>query len=432
MPRLIILLLTLVALAVLALQNLSTTVSLVVLSGTLPELPLGILLVCAVGIGAFLTLILYGLVSLRRPPESKYRPMGRRVPYPNSPGSSTLPPSGPPYKPEDSTVSGSGYGSTSSAFVSEPATTVDPAPASPPPQDTPIQDRYAQDSYSDSYAQDSYAQDSYAQDSYAQDSYAAQDTYSQAPPSQDTYRSQDTYQRDTYGAVAEGPAPNYGGVPRSNISQGIGVSGQSKSDRTGFPKQPLAGLKSVFGKKKDRNGDEPAVADRPVGDDWGELRTTAQRNSWEVIEGERSNFEAGARELLKFGRDVGTHAGRLAEDIATGWNNRDNAPPGAPPEEIAGRAYPAEGYDAYYADDSDYTGDRSEGYEQAPGARKRTYGESLYDDPDARGTGEEGDYPAYEDADGRDEIGPDGVYEADFRVLEPPSKPLSDEDQDYA
>ncbi|MEL6471804.1 MAG: hypothetical protein AAFQ74_18920, partial [Cyanobacteria bacterium J06623_4] len=405
-----------------------TTVSLVVLSSTLPELPLGILLVCAVGIGALLTLILYGLVSLRRPPESKYRPMGRRVPYPDSPGSSTLPPSGPPYKPEDSSATGSGYGSTPSAFVSEPATTADPAPASPPPpQDTPIQDRYAQDRY---------AQDSYS-DSYAQDSYAARDTYSQAPSYQHTYQSQDTYQQDTYqqdtyGVGAEGQGPNYGGVPRSNISQGVGVSGQSKSDRTGFPQQPLAGLKSVFGKKKDRNSDDPAATDRPVGDDWGELRTTAQRNSWEVIEGERSNFEAGARELLKFGRDVGTHAGRLAEDIASGWNNRDNAPSGARPEEIAGREYPAEGYDAYYADDSYYTGDRSEGYEQAPGARKRTYGESLYDEPDARGTGEDGDYPAHGDAEGRDEMGPDGVYEADFRVLEPPSKPLSDEDDDYA
>ncbi|MEL6158466.1 MAG: hypothetical protein AAGJ95_15300 [Cyanobacteria bacterium J06554_11] len=405
MPRLIILLLTLIALAILALQNLATSVSLVVLSSTLPDLPLGILLVCAVGIGALLTLIMYGLVSLRRPPESKYRPMGRRVPYPDSPGSSTLPPSGPTYKPEDSSVSEGGYGSTSSAFVTEPAAPAtpeqDPAPAPIPPRDTPTQDSYVQDSYSQDYS----FRDAYSQDSYSQDSY-----------------SRETYQSDVYSDRSESTSPNYGGAPTSNISQGVGVRGNAEGDRTGFPKQPLAGLKSVFGKKKDRNDDEPTVTDRPIGDDWGDLRTTAQRNSWEVIEGQRSNLEEGARELLRFGRDVGTQAGRLAEDIASGWNRNDGR------EGTATEDYPAEGYDAYYEDDSYYTGNRPEGYEEVPGAAKRTYGESLYDGPNARDVHSDATYPDHEADEMRDEIGPDGVYEADFRVIEPPSKPLSDED----
>lgn len=130
MVKLIILLLIIGIMAALAIQN-PTAFPLVVLgSYQTAAIPLGLMIVGAVVLGMLLTLILYGLVGLRRPPESKYRPMGSRVPYPASPGATDLPPSGPPYQPP-ATYS---TPTPSTAFVSEPATSSqDSTPASPPP-----------------------------------------------------------------------------------------------------------------------------------------------------------------------------------------------------------------------------------------------------------------------------------------------------------
>lgn len=147
MVRLIVLLVVLAALVILAVQNLSTSIALVILSGQTAELSFGLLLVGAVCLGALITLLIYGLMSLRRSPESKYRPIGRPMPYPDSSGSTTLPASGPAsgssstYRPVGPTTS-----SGSSAFVSDPPspqrrpedsprdTFSSASPSSPPPQ----------------------------------------------------------------------------------------------------------------------------------------------------------------------------------------------------------------------------------------------------------------------------------------------------------
>ena len=143
MPRLIILLLTLASLTILTVQNLgaSKAVSLVVLGTPLLSIPLGLLLLAAVGAGAIATLMLYGLMGLRRPAESsktsKYKPMGSRVPYPENPDSTA---SSATY---GTTTTSTAYGSGGSAFVTEPpiAPPVDrvgtsasssPAPTTPP------------------------------------------------------------------------------------------------------------------------------------------------------------------------------------------------------------------------------------------------------------------------------------------------------------
>ena len=131
MIRAIVLLLILAALAVLAVQNLSTSVALVILSSRTGEIPFGLLLVGAVGVGALISLILYGLLSLlRRSPESKYQPLGRRVPYPESPRDAAQPVSSSPYQPE------APYGSA--AFVSEPAAV--PQDSTPDPSATKYSD----------------------------------------------------------------------------------------------------------------------------------------------------------------------------------------------------------------------------------------------------------------------------------------------------
>ena len=135
MLRLIILVFISAALAILAFGN-SQPVSLVILgSARTPEIPFGLMLIAAVGIGALITLLLYGLIGLRRPPESKYRPIGRQVPYPDSPGNSNFPASGSSSGSSSGPSSaGSPYPPTSpygrsSAFVSEP---VVPQDATPP------------------------------------------------------------------------------------------------------------------------------------------------------------------------------------------------------------------------------------------------------------------------------------------------------------
>ena len=125
MPRLIILLLTLTSLAILTVQNLGVekAVALVILGRPIAAIPLGLLLLAAIGLGALTTLLMYGLIGLRRPAESKYRPMGTRVPYPE-PGStstydgpSTSSSAGSTY---DGSATSKQYGSGNSAFVTEP------------------------------------------------------------------------------------------------------------------------------------------------------------------------------------------------------------------------------------------------------------------------------------------------------------------------
>ena len=128
MPRLIILLLTLASLTLVTLQNLGEdrAVSLVILGQPLSSIPLGLLLLGSVGIGALSALVLYGLVGLRRPADSatksKYKPMGSRVPYSES--GSTIPPTGSYSAPTGSTASSTAgsaaYSSGGTAFVTEP------------------------------------------------------------------------------------------------------------------------------------------------------------------------------------------------------------------------------------------------------------------------------------------------------------------------
>lgn len=317
MIRVIVLLLILAALVILAVQNLATSVALVILGGRTAEIPFGLLLVGAVGVGVLVSLILYGLVGLRRSPESKYRPMGRRVPYPDSSGDTVRP----PYQP-------AGTYSASSAFVTEPPVT---------PQDS-------------------------APGSGAADSNIPPDTsYRPSPP----------------------PAV---GQP--------------------FPE-----------KKKTLRQNESDRYSR-AGDDWGEARTAAQRDSWDEG-GNASERSRPQRGLFDFMRPGGQgNADQLSDDIATGWDEGPIRPD-----------YPAGDDDSGYDDDLDRGWEGFESYDEAPpliedpAYERRVYQDGLYDADDA-GRAD------YADDNRPGEIGPDGVYEADYRVILPPSHPLDDDEVD--
>lgn len=419
MPRLIVLLLAVAALAILALQNLATTVPMVVLGRPLLDIPLGLLLVAAVGIGAFLTLILYGLVGVGRSANSKYKPMGRRVPYPEGPGSS-LPPSGPP---------ASGPSGSPSAFVSEPtadasaSSSVGRAVKGPSVEGQPEKGQSAKEQSTDSPPPSSQPfitppPNAPVQDSpptSPRDGQARRDdaelysNYASAYPEEGRFANRDTRAEQVDRDI------------RAESARSESSRSESSSARA-FVQQPIDGLKSVFGKKKDREMTSPP---KPVGDDWGELRTTEQRNTWDMSE-RNYRLEDGAKSLLNFGRNVGENAGRIAEDIASGWGNQTSRP----------ADYDAASYDQGYADnyygDAGYSDRRYDELEQGwenfddyseppvQGSTTRTYGDSLYDDADAV-DGRYADQPT-------DEIGPDGVYDADYRVIEPPDKPLPDVD----
>ncbi len=357
MPRLIILLLIVLVMAAVAVQN-PGSLSLVVLGGfRTPEIPLGLILVAGAALGSLITLILYGLVGARRPPESKYRPMGQRVPYPNSPGSTTLPPSGPAYQPVEKP-----YSSTSTAaFVSEP---------SRPP-----------------------------------------DSSSEASVS------------DPVEPIAE---PESAPEPRAAISN------------------PFAQ------KKKNKNQRKDSVEDKKIGDNWGDLRTAEQLNSWEAIgesnkgSGRDAGKKPGLFDSIATGIGLGSglpqSSGQMADDIAAGWDensaqaDRDGAHSYYSSDSYRADGYDLEGYEEGYEDDLDSGWENSDSYGSSPPAmgsqerpQKRVYNDGLY-----------GDEGPYLDADSDEEIGSDGVYEADYRVIEPPSKPLdntakghSEDDGDY-
>lgn len=431
MPRIIVLALTAAALSVLTFQNLATEVPLVILGSTFVEaMPFGLLLLIAVGIGALLTLIFYGLVGSRRPPESKYRPMGRRVPYPDGPSNSPIPASDPSYgRSAGSSSTSKNYGS-SSAFVSEPKS--DPKtsaqPFVEPPKDSPVQDTPS--SKSSGTSSSSSGQSTYS--SYPQDSVSARDDFA-APPN--TYFQQSDAQssgNEPYNNRVDGEAYASPSENRFNDS-----SRSASAKASSFVQQPIAGLKSVFGKKKERK-DEPDMSERPIGDDWGQRRTKEQINSWDTSVGEPSRLEEGAKSLFNFGRNVGANAGRLAEDIASGWNNQSSN------NQSSGDRGDGRYADARY-DERDQGWENFDDYSDPPREAygKRTYGDSLYDNDDGLDDGYAGEgyvSEGYADEhygeDGyADDIGPEGVYDADYKVIVPPSKPLDDEEDrpdDYA
>ena len=428
MPRIIVFLLTIAALAILALQNLATEVPLVILGKTFADaMPLGLLLLVTVGIGALLTLIFHGLVGSRRPPESKYRPMGRRVPYPEGPGSSNpLPATG---SSSDSSLGdySAGY-SSSSAFVSEPKSEPkniprpDPKPFVTPPQDRPVKDTPPSAGPATTGTS--------SPPPFSNPSSSAQD-YLAEPPS--------TYYRPNAGASSSSQDSTRDDSARNDSFRDNSVRDDTRTASEAastYVQQPIAGLKSVFGKKKDRKDDSEVsgkASERPIGDDWGQRRTKEQINSWDTSVGEPSQLEEGAKRLFNFGRNVGTNAGRLAEDIASGWNNQ---PEGDRAGSRGDDRHAQEYGDARY-DGLDQGWESFDDYgDPPPGERydKRTYGDSLYGNDGGLGDGYASEpyasepYASEPYAD--DVVGPDGVYDADYKVIVPPSKPLPDTDDD--
>ena len=385
MPRLIILLSIVLMMAAVAVQN-PTSLSLVILGGSrTPEMPLGLMLVGAVALGSLTTLLLYGLVGLRRPPESKYRPMGQRVPYPNSPGSTTLPPSGPAYQPEEKPYSG-----PSTAFVSEPTVPQDSVSASP--------------------STESGSQESGSQ---VAESYSA------------PYQSESTYPSES----AQAPYDHVSSSPEISTSDAV----EPVVEAAASPEEPRPAIRNPFAqKKKNKSKREDPLENKKVGDDWGDLRTAEQLNSWEAIgesargSGQETGKKSGFFDSIATGIGLGSGspqaAGQMADDIAAGWNENSS-----PPDGYGASGYSADGYDSKtyedrYGDELDRGWENFDSYEEAPSVensqkrpQKRVYNDGLY-----------GDEGPYLDANSSEEIGPDGVYEADYRVIEPPSKPLDD------
>lgn len=369
MFRLIILLLPIAALIVLAIQNSAPVIALNFLGGSLPAVPFGLLLVIAVGVGALITLLLYGLMGWRRPPESKYRPMGRRVPYPDSDLSSS--PSSPAAAPSSYPPTDSYGGYASDAFVSdipvgEPPTDGDRPPL---PPDSPT----------------------------------------------DTYQ---TTEADGWQNNSNPPSSTFVDSLKSNLP-----FTRKGPDQKGIVSEELSEKEGVNRQQADG---------RPIGDDWGERRTVEQINDWEAVK--PSVVEEGIDNLFRFGKSAGTNVGRIADDIASGWNNQyqDHQSAEAP------EPYPASYYAGPYEDELDQGWENfDDGYDDfgrtgsAQPSSRRIYGDSLYE------SGEpilaEDDYLSEDDLDsGRatDEVGPDGVYEADYKVISPPLKPLEEIEDD--
>ncbi len=384
MPRIILLLLVVAALIILAVQNLATSISLVILgSAKTPEIPFGLLLVGAICLGALITLILYGLVGLQRPPESKYRPLGRRVPYPESPGSTS--PSGTPYTP---TASYSGPRSSSTAFVSEPKIPQDSAPSDRPQNS--------------------------AQNS-AQNSTQNRGTSSQTP----------------FSTVA------------SNYSDPL-PSGQPPSPEPPFtvrkPPFPFMGGKTEKKKGKRQDPLEEPRENARIGDNWGEKRTAEHLNSWDIpSNGDRDSGAAGQNRGFFDFIGIGSsppNTNRITDDIAAGWdeNSEYAAPYDRYDDDRSGDYRTGTGYGTDHGYDEDLDSgwenfdDPSNHRTNAPldNQGKRIYRDGLYDDGLDEGYRDES-YRSREEG-YEDE---DDVYEADYRVIVPPSKSLDDREEDY-
>ena len=396
MTRLMILAVIVVVMGTVVVQNQSGVALTILGAQQTAEIPFGLLLVIAFSVGALLTIFLYGLVGLHRPSVSKYQPMGRRVPYPDSPSSPNLPNSGPSTGPTSSVAppyatASQGYSKSSTAFVSEPATT-----------DTAA---------------------------------SAQDSYGTVSDTNSSYRSQ------TYNM----PAASTGADSLSNPSD-VRSSSASSTPSTVVDISESEKKKSRFG--IGRKSEPEPEADKLVGDDWGELRTAEHLNSWNAGEVRRASGisdAGGKRGLLDF-MGIGSSAkprsaDQLTEDIAAGWSESASGYAGAggyTSDEYAG-AYGdeyASGYAPEYSEpdalDSGWdhaysqpTDQRTDAGDVAAGATdysSRVYQDGIYSD-----RYDEGPYESDEMYEEGPEEGPEeGVFEADYRVIVPPSKPLDE------
>ncbi|MFK8184114.1 MAG: hypothetical protein AB8B99_12130 [Phormidesmis sp.] len=444
MTRLMIFAVIVIVMAVLAIQNQDATALTILGSRQTPAMPFGLLLVGAFSAGTLLTIFLYGLVGLQRPPESKYRPMGRRVPYPDSPGSTNLPPSGPSTNTASSpyATAGQSYGSTS-AFVSEPSPQ-STSPQSTPPQDTPPQGT----SFQNSSVQ---PQDSSSQSSSSQSSYHAPNT---SPSAASAAASSSYVETNRTNSNASTP-PIFPDTPASPSTPSVVDTPEPEKKKNRFQSlsDSLSDSLGDIGKKINQSvASQPPTQEKRIGDDWGELRTAEHINSWDADEVRSASGltqPTAKRGLLDF-IGVGTanpgapSADRLTDDIATGW---DGTPGDASYED---GAYGSRPYDDRAYENGPYEEGLDRGWEQDYGSeanngakqpQRRVYRDGIYSDGDYQeGPYEQGAYeqqpyeegpyaPPYEEEgpyETADEIGPEGVYEADYRVIEPPSKPLEE------
>ncbi|NJM96888.1 MAG: hypothetical protein HC800_06590 [Phormidesmis sp. RL_2_1] len=206
-----------------------------------------------------------------------------------------------------------------------------------------------------------------------------------------------------------------------------------------------------------------------VGEGWGDLRTAEHRNSWNLDDSDTAaGQQRGLFDLFRAGgigassrQRTNQMTDQMADEIASGWDGavsergrstaaygrQDYGPDYDDP--AYGPDYGPEDYDSSYNDELDQGWENFDNYDDPPppdnlaeekstAYEKRIYGdEGLYDEGPYAGNAEQDE--AYEDEAYRDdaydgevplnEVGPDGVYEADYRVIIPPSKPL-DEDEE--
>lgn len=158
------------------------------------------------------------------------------------------------------------------------------------------------------------------------------------------------------------------------------------------------------------------------------MRTVEHRNTWDADDPARAaETKKGFLDFIGIGKPPQAPA-QTADEIAAGWDEGSDGYSGYEGGYRADSRYSEDRYDEGYAGRYDSTsGDRDdldsgwenfETYSDAPpaNAQKRVYRDGLYDDS------------PYVDPENLDDIDAEGVYEADYRVIEPPSKSLDELD----
>ena len=314
---------------------------------------------------------------MHRLPESKYKPIGRRVPYPETAGSPDLPSTPSPYATVGAGSSAYGTATRSTAFVND----------------------------SDQAIQDSAV--------YTPPASVENVSIGNAETSSDRSNSGQSGVGSSEPVVSVDA--NYSGTNYSD----------SAADQPKSAAEPLFKIARPFvDKLTDKSAKKKKVTqDRKVGDDWGELRTAEHRNSWDVDENSGRD-EGGFFDFIKGGasrstpQNAPTYDPRYADnDLDSGWENfegqggyqRDNYP-SAPVDDRDRRVYS----DGLYGNEQPYADvNMSAGPEEGPVERYEADYQESY---------EEGFEESYEE--GFEE---NGVYDADYRVIVPPSKPLDDD-----
>ncbi len=268
---------------------------------------------------------------------------------------------------------------------------------------------------------------------YRAASYGKETSYRTTPESESSGRRPSDSPRDSVGAAATSPSSPSGGADPLDAQDWETFKSPEQWDDWGQRPDPSVAANTSGPTASNRNKSKRQSR--------REKEQYAAEESYEEIAGGWDGYEENAYKESAYSPRGGSSVEDALDDIAAGWDDYDDvygdaeATPPPPPKDYEAQQSPKTVYrsGSLYS----YSYDKSEASESGRDKDADSFDE-LEDEIDLRDELEYEDYPTESErptdnrkpssGPGPGRVGPDGVYEADYRVIIPPVRNLEDED----